>query len=82
MICLWDIEVVGLDLYMWAVGLYMWAVEVWLGVTGWGSNDTLVSINEDIKPQRIWKVQRTSKAVKRSREVGALKMKYLMVTQH
>ena len=26
---------------------YMWAVEVWLAETGWGSNDILVSIDED-----------------------------------
>ena len=28
--------------------LYMRAVEIWLAETGWGSSDTLVSIDEDI----------------------------------
>ena len=33
--------------------LYMQAVEVWLAKTGWGSNDTLVSVDEDINLEEV-----------------------------
>jgi len=28
--------------------IYMGAIEVWLAETGWGSNDTSLSVNEDV----------------------------------